>query len=119
MKTLLFFSCVFFERRGIGLYPFERHLIDGPFDLRGQGAFLLWLQDPRQAICLVLPNPVVSSVNHELSGPVSSDSRPRGGDGFLLSRKGLAGLAFLLYRPGTIETIYVDGFREHNFILRL
>jgi hypothetical protein len=119
MKTSLLLSRVVTRRGGIGLHPFERHFADGSSDPGSHAAFLRRVLNPSHSVCPVLSNLAVSSVNHELSSPLLSDTFLCSVDSFLLSRKGFARLAHLLYRPSSVGTIYMNRFHRHILIVRV
>ena len=118
MKMSLFLSRVVTERTRTGLYSFKGHFIDRNLDPRGVGTHFSRLLDPGPPIRFVLASPAVLSVDDELSAPVSSDGYPGCGDSLPLSRKGSAGLAFLLYHPGSVGAIDMHRLGQHDFIVR-
>src|ERR1700682_526067 len=112
MKTSLLRSRVVTGRAGIGLYPFKSHFANGSRDLSSHAALLRRVLNPSPSICPVLSHLAVSSVNHELSGPLLNDAFLGSLDSFPLSRKDRGRLTFLLYLPSSVGTIYMNRFRR-------
>ena len=117
MKTSLLLRRVITGTAAIGSYAIERQCAHDSSDPRRHRALLRRFLNPCDSISSILPNLAAFSVNHELPGSLflecvlsSVDSRP-------LRRKRLSGLAFLLYCPSSVGTIYMNRLRRHELIV--